>query len=172
MAIPKELLEQLGARRNEISSAVDALRLCEERVRDNSGLLESPRAAAQYLTTFINLLTAVVDGVNGVVIGGEAASPRVVADTLRRLAARAEAEETRCREFSDKWVQKPLPFETVRPLLTQMVSIVRHQLGRVRALEDVANRIESSAPPDPDAGRFDRRTLFSRFAEPLKPNKS
>lgn len=167
MSIEAPLLDQLRARRFEAQNALESLGVCRQRVDEHFAKLESAKAAAEYLDTFLDLLTRAVHGLDAIIDGGEPARPRTAADTLRRLAADAERLEPTCREFSDRWVQKPLPFEEVRPLLTQMVSVARHQLSRLRALEDVAARISASAPP-PEASRFDRRGLFSRLADPLR----
>ncbi len=164
--LPPELLDHLQARRDEVSTALDSLRACRQRVSEASDRLESARATDDYLDAFIGLLARAENGLDTAIGDADRVRARVTADGLRRLAAGARAEERRCREFSDRWVQKPLPHEEVRPLLTQMVSIVRHQLGRLASLEDLAARIEAAAPQV--EGRFDRRALFERFTEPLR----
>ncbi len=166
--IAAEFVDQLRVRRADADAALEALRTCRRRVEEHSAKLESPKAATLYLQIFIDLFTNVVDHLDMLVSDAASAASRPTADALRRLASRAEREEPRCREFSDKWVQKPLPHEEVRPLLTQMVSVVRHQLGRIRALEDLAARIQASAPPAPEEGKYGRRDLFSRLTDPLR----
>jgi hypothetical protein len=100
-------------------------------------------------------------------------------DLLRQIASNAAAEQRRTVMFRDKWVNKPLPFEQVRPLLTELASGVRDQLADYRELTLAASRLAELAPPPPtpdpepkpDEREFDRRALFTKLIKPLGENE-
>ena len=70
--------------------------------------------------------------------------------------------------FRDKWINRPLPYEQVRPLLNQISSETRDQLADYRELHArrLASRGSSPVPEparaDDRPGRSDRRALFNR----------
>jgi hypothetical protein len=89
-------------------------------------------------------------------------------DALRQLAGAAAAEQRRCGLFRDKWINRPLPYEQVRPLLTGVSNRTRDQLADFRHLTEAARRLESLGdlaprPPVPDDGKLDRRALFNKL---------
>jgi hypothetical protein len=74
--------------------------------------------------------------------------------------------------FRDKWVNKPLPYETVRPTLTQLAGDVRDQLNDYREMTLAANvLLELNTPPpaapEPKPEGLGRRELFSKLVRPL-----
>jgi len=71
-------------------------------------------------------------------------------------------------------VNKPLPYETVRPLLSQMAGDIRDQLNDYREMSIAANVLIELNRPKPEPATapastegLGRRELFSRLVRPL-----
>ena len=87
-------------------------------------------------------------------------------DLLRQLASNAAAEQRRCVIFRDKWINRPLPYEQMRPLLNQLSVDTRDQLTAYRSLNAVADVLQSTIGSEPkpgDSDKLDRRALFTRW---------
>ena len=89
---------------------------------------------------------------------------------LRQIASNSAAEQRRSVGFRDKWINKPLPYEQMRELLTQIATDVRDQVADYRDLTLAATRLAEltpePAPPKEEERSFDRRALFTRLIRP------
>lgn len=164
----EDILERLRLLRRDTRQAVESLTVLAERLEEIKSQLESPDAVLEYVDLSIHLIGLQADAFDRLVAEASPDMSPPLAARLRRFAASCEPEERRCREFNDRWVQKPLPSEEVRPLLERVVTEVRAQIARLRGLEGLATLAEASAVPTGDAGRYDRRALFTRLADPLR----
>ena len=68
--------------------------------------------------------------------------------------------------FRDKWINKPLPQERMRPLLNDISVTTRDQLTAFRDLGNIATRLEdliraTTPPQEPEKRRYDRRATAS-----------
>src|SRR6185436_2455376 len=63
----------------------------------------------------------------------------VHAEALRQVASNAALEQRRCLQFRDKWINRPLPYEDVRPLLTEIVNLATNGLAAFRDLTPIAD---------------------------------
>lgn len=150
----------------------DALRSLREQVEASSRQLESPKAAFEYLEFFDGFFSQLAHTLGTVVSEVAGGFVPAHADRLRQLADNAAAEVRRTVQFRDKWVNKPLPYESTRPMLTRIASDVRDQLQDYRDLVVAASRLTAlHAPtaPQPELtpeGRG-RRELFTRLVRPL-----
>ena len=130
-------------------------------------MLENPRAVLEYVDFFIDLFGRIASELDGIAL----ALPENVAaahpGALRQIASDAAVEQRRCLVFRDKWINRPLPHEEVRPLLNQISIDTRDQLLDYGDLTLAAGRLDmrlGTPPPNPKADNaFDRRALFSRF---------
>ncbi len=149
----------------------DTLQSLRPLVDTSSHQLENPKATYEYLDFFDGFFSHVAEAL--ATIAGELSETFVAshADTLRQLAGSAAAEMRRTVVFRDKWVNKPLPYDSVRPLLTQLASDVRDQLTDYREMTLAANvLVDLSASPataEPKPGGLGRRELFSKLVRPL-----
>jgi hypothetical protein len=87
-------------------------------------------------------------------------------DALRQLASNGAAEQRRCLLFRDKWINRPLPYEQVRPLLNQISVDSRDQLTAYRSLNHAVERLQTmygAGPKPPDSDKLDRRALFTKW---------
>ena len=85
-----------------------------------------------------------------------------------RSASNAAVEQRRCLQFRDKWINRPLPYEDVRPLLTEIVNAAANRLTGYHELTPIANELDALArliqPPQAQDGRpLDRRQLFTKW---------
>jgi hypothetical protein len=166
-----DVAAQLAAWRSDAISTLELLVSYREHVRGQAAALENPQAVVDYIEVFV-----------GMIEGASAACERIVADLargpdprqaieLRALAAAGAAEQSRCLVFRDKWINKPLPHERMRPLLNDISVTSRDQLTAFRELLEAAVAIErqlgpgASAQPE-DKKAFDRRALFTRLFKP------
>ena len=99
------------------------------------------------------------------------------ASGLRHLASYAAAEQRRCVRFLDHCLNRMLPYEQQRPLLSGLLVTVRDQLSRYPDLNQLASTLDQLAPPPDTAAlagdvapadaaaerTLDRRQLFTRF---------
>lgn len=148
----------------ETSSALQA-----ERVEAEAQFhrLESPNAILEYIDFFHGFFADAVEQV--VRVSAELAqSPRPEhADTLRQLASNAALEGRRCGIFRDKWINRTLPHEQVRPMLNRISTLSRDRLAAHRDLNAAADAllqiIGPPAPPPAPGDSMDRRALFNRI---------
>jgi hypothetical protein len=168
-----DVATHLAAWRADTHTTTTSLRTLRAQVEEQARFLESPRGALEYLDFFIEWferalieLAAVGDTL------GEGGDDR--GDLLRRLAETAGAEQQRVVGFRDKWINKPLPYEQMRPVLTAIATTVRDQLDDYRDLPLAAAALTPVRPPASAAGTdastpppprlsLDRRALFNRL---------
>ena len=93
-------------------------------------------------------------------------------DMLRQIAANCRTEQRRCLVFRDKCINRPLPHESMRPLLNDISVTTRDQLTAFFDLNNAAARLEriinTTPQPEPDARVMGRRQLFSNLLKPYK----
>lgn len=152
---------------------LDTLRSLRQSVEETSRQLENPNAAFEYLEFFSGFFTRASEELQGIVEQLAAGPSAELADRMRQLANNSAAEQRRTVMFRDKWVNKPLPYEQVRPMLTQIASDVRDQLADYKDLVAAAGRVLELAPPpqpppEPKPESFDRRALFRKIVRPVE----
>lgn len=147
-----------------------ALAALRDQANASSRQLENPKAVLEYLDFFDGFFDRVTQEVGRIDEELATAFVEPHAETLVRLANNAAAELRRTVVFRDRWVNKPLPYETVRPMLTQMANDVRAQLTDYREMPIAAAVLrELSAAPAPPESRpegLGRRELFTRLVRP------
>lgn len=154
----------------------DLLAALRQQVEQVSRQLENPKAAFEYIDFFDGFFARALDELNGVIAAVPAGFTPAHKDGLRQLASNAAAELRRTVVFRDKWINKPLPYETVRPMLSQLAGDVRDQLNDYREMTIAGNVLADlqapSVPPpaeprEPKTEGLGRRELFSRLVRPL-----
>jgi hypothetical protein len=167
------LLEHLRRWRSDTAATIDRLCAHRERAAEVARQLESPQAVVEYLDFFVDwfrrageeiarILEQLARGVDG-----------RAADALAQIASNAALDERRCLIFRDTWINRPLPYEQVRPLLHAISSDTRDQLVDYRDLRLVAARLRALAETAPaDSQALGRRELLTRLlgrdAEPRR----
>jgi hypothetical protein len=166
------VLDHLRGWHRDTLATVERLRGHRTSVEANQRQLEGPQAAVQFIEGIVDVLggcAADFERTIAEIAAGVSASHAV---TLKGLATRAANEESRCLRFRDKWLNKPLPYEAMRPLLSAIATDARDQLVDYRAVKHAVAQIETlvrlTQPADEpassdDARVFDRRALFTRF---------
>lgn len=164
----EDILQHLRAWHANTLETTASLRALRTRIGEHARQLESPAAALEYLDLFADWFDRAAADLDRIV----AALPHDVArthlDTLRQIASNAAAEQRRCLIFRDTWINRPLPYEQTRPLLSELARLTRDQLDEYRDLNVAAERLERFAGPagrpPRDRGRgLDRRALFTRW---------
>ena len=163
-----DVIEQLTRARSEASDSIEVLRAARGRVETDAPKFESPKAILEYLDFFIGFFLSAAADLDHVIAELPASPSRAGVDTLRQIASNSAAEQRRCLMFRDKWINKPLPYEDVRPLLNQVSVDSRDQLTAFRNLNIAADQLDKlvgpvTAPPPPEEGKLDRRALFTRW---------
>jgi len=170
-----EVLALLAERRAQALQAVAQLRVYRQQVEEGARQLENPRAAADLADFFIDFLTGAASGLEGVAAELTVGVRRPQIDALRQVASNAAAEQRRCLIFRDKCINKPLPYEQMRPLLSGLLSSARDQLDSLKQLSAAAAAIEplvaQAAAAEEDPRSFDRRALFTRLFRPEDDEK-
>jgi len=162
------LMEELRARHDGAAGAAAALRELLTQAEASAKQLENPNAVREYidfLAEFFDRAAAELEQIAGQLADG--LQPAHV-DALRQIASNSAAEQRRTGIFRDKWINRPLPYETVRPMLTAISNTSRDEIAALRALTDTAAAIEPSIgqPDEADSKGLDRRQLFSRLFRP------
>lgn len=163
-----DVLEQLTRARGEVSESIELLRASRGRIETGSARLESPKAVLEYLDFFIGFFMSAAADLDHVIAELPETPSRAGIDALRQIASNSSAEQRRCLMFRDKWINKPLPYEDMRPLLNQISVDSRDQLTAFRNLNIAADHLERLAvppapPPPPPDPRLDRRALFTKW---------
>lgn len=162
-----DILEHLRAWKADTLETIESLGADRQRVEERASQLESPAAAIEYIVFFEALFGRVAADLDRVIREVPLGVRRVHVDLLRQIASNAAAERRRCLLFRDKWISRPLPYEDVRPLLSQIAAATRSQLDDYEELQHAAARLENLAAPEAalrDQGRgLDRRALFTRW---------
>jgi hypothetical protein len=161
------VIERLGLWRNDAVATLELLNGYRQQVEQHRAQLENPQAVSEYLAFFVDMAGSAVaacERIAGELSGG---IERRHIDSLREVASRGAAEQRRCLQFRDKCINKPLPHESMRPLLNDLSIATRDQLTALGDLGATADRLETlitKAPEATDSARsFDRRALFTRL---------
>jgi hypothetical protein len=162
-----ELIAQLMNEQARAVAAVESLRALREEVTANERQLEGPKAAAEQIDFFMGFFHHGAEEIGRIAAGLPDGISRAGIDALRQLASNSAAEHRRLVQFRDKWVNKPLPYETMRALLTGISDVTRTQLDAFRGLTETATALDAGFAEQESKG-FDRRALFSRLFKPEK----
>jgi hypothetical protein len=163
----QDVIDQLAARKADALSTLEMLRAQRARVVDESAKFENPQTVLDYLDFFIPAFDDVVRECDR--ISGELAQKvrRAHIDVLRQIAANCRTEQRRCLVFRDRCINRPLPHESMRPLLNDISVTTRDQLTAFYDLNNAAARLEriiNTTEPEPDPKRtLRRRDLFTRL---------
>ena len=165
-----DLLPRLAGWRDETRASVAALHGLRQQAEENAKKLESPPAVLEFIDFFSGFFTEAAATVERVGAELEQGPKPAHADALRQLASNAAVEQRRCLRFRDKWINRPLPYDDVRPLLSEIATLTGTRLTAYRDLlgaADSLNAVIGPAPTSPDDGRaLDRRALFTKWFEP------
>jgi hypothetical protein len=162
------IIEELHARHEGATRAAAALRDLRTQAEASAKQLENPNAAREYIdffAEFFDRAAAELEQIAGQLADG--LQPAHV-DALRQIASNSAAEQRRTGIFRDKWINRPLPYETVRPMLTAISNTSRDEIAALRTLADTAAAIEPSIgqADEGDSKGLDRRQLFARLFRP------
>jgi len=153
--------------RSGTTETSDLLRSSRLVIEANAKQLENPKAVLEYIDFFLDLFARTVAEFDRLLADLPGGAGRAHLDLLRQIANNAAAEQRRCVMFRDKWINKPLPYEQMRPLLNQVSTDSRDQLNEYRGLLAAADRLEAlaAAPPVPptEEGKLGRRELFTKW---------
>jgi hypothetical protein len=172
---PQDVVEQLAARKADAVHTLETLRAHRAKVVEESSKFENPKAVLDYVDFFIPAFEEVV-------VACDALSEQIVVkvqrahiDLLRQIAANCRVEQRRCLVFRDKCINRPLPHETMRPLLNDISVTTRDQLTAFYDLNNAAAKLEqiiNTMEPEPEPKRvMGRRQLFSNLVKPLKDRR-
>ena len=158
------LLEQW---QGEAQAAVDSFATLRQRTEESSQRLESPQGILQFID-FFSMFFADAASVFERLKAEVAQAPQPVhAEALRQITSNAALEQRRCLQFRDKWINRPLPYEDVRPMLTEIVNAAANRLTGYHELTPIANELNSLArliqPQAQDGRPLDRRQLFTKW---------
>ena len=169
--------------RADVLGTVERLQTLRRGAEERSSKLENPKAAAEYVELFVDWFGRVVADLDTLLAELPGGFTEAHADLLRQIASNAAVEMRHTVVFRDKWVNKPLPYDEMRPLLTQLAGDVRDQLNDLKEMTLAAARVgqligppslpEPSGPVEsgegesaPERRPFDRRALFKRIVRP------
>ena len=164
-------MEHLRLWHADTLDTIETLRSYAQQVEQNAARLENPGAVIEYIDFFADLLGRLAVDLDRVRAELPTGITRAHVDGLRQLASNSAVEQRRCVIFRDKWVNKILPYEQMRPLLDQISVTTREQLAEYRELTAAASILETLAGnpgvPATDASSgdntLDRRALFNRL---------
>ena len=161
-----DIVEQLQRSRSDTVETMELLRASRQQIEEHAKQLEGPGAALEYVDFFLGFFGGAAADLERMCAELPRGPTRAHLDLLREIASNASIEHRRCLMFRDKWINKPLPDERMRPLLNQLSTDSRDQLAAYRGLNNAALSLETLAGPDtasPDKGKLDRRALFTRW---------
>jgi hypothetical protein len=163
-----DIIRHLRAWQADTLATTESLRLSRQRIGEHVRQLESPEAALEYIDFFVDSFDRAAADIDLIVMELPRGVQRTHLDTLRQIASNAAADQRRCLMFRDKWISRPLPYEQVRALLSQIATDTRDQLEDYRELNLAAERLEGLAgpearPPRDPSRALDRRALFTRW---------
>jgi hypothetical protein len=164
----EDILVHLRRWREDSQGTIESLQACRQEVEQGSRQFESPQAALEYIDFFIGFVGRAVADIDLVVAEIPQGIKATHLDALRQIASNAAAEQRRCLMFRDKWINRPLPYEQVRPLLNRISNETRDQLADYRDLTLAVSRLAATAgplpaPEPPPARTIGRRALFNRL---------
>lgn len=167
IVLVEDILEHLRAWKADTLETIELLGADRQRVEARAPQFESPAAAIEYIGFFVDLFGRAAADLDRVIEEVPLGVRKAHLDLLRQIASNAAAERRRCLLFRDKWISRPLPYEDVRPLLSQIAAATRNQLDDYEELRHAAARLEELAAPEAaprDEGRaLGRRALFTRW---------
>jgi hypothetical protein len=155
--------------RDHAQGAVDTFAALRQKAEESSRRLESPSGVLQFIDFFSTFFADAAEVFERVRAELEQAPLRVHAEALRQVASNAALEQRRCLQFRDKWINRPLPYEDVRPLLTDIVNTAADRLPGYRDVNPIADELDVLVrliqPPSPkeETGPLDRRQLFTKW---------
>jgi hypothetical protein len=161
-----DIVEQLQRSRSDTLETIELLRSSRQQIEEHAKQLEGPGAALEYIDFFLDLFTGAAANLDRMSAELPRGLTRDHLDLLRQIASNASIEQRRCLMFRDKWINKPLPDERMRPLLNQLSTDSRDQLAAYRNLNNAAVSLEALAGPEhgsEDDRKLDRRALFTRW---------
>jgi len=163
----RNVVERLGLRTADALSTLEMLRSHRAQVESERSKLENPTAVLEYLDYFIPAIEEVVLECDRIVSELPQRIRRAHIDVLRQIAANCRVEQRRCLQFRDRCINRPLPHESLRPLLNDISVTTRDQLTAFYDLDNVAallaqiiNLDETESDPK---RTLDRRQLFTRL---------
>lgn len=166
------VVSQLEARTRDAVQSLEALAALRERIVSDASRFENSRAVLEYLDYFAEAIEEVVRELTRIAAELPERVDRAQIDLLRQVAANCRVEQRRCLVFRDQCINRPLPDETMRPLLNDLSVTTRDQLTAFYDLASAAGRLDrilASRQPQVDARRtIDRRRLFTRLFTPPK----
>ncbi len=169
---PQDVVEQLAARKADAVHTLETLRAHRAKVVEESAKFENPKAILDYVDFFIPAFEEVVVACDTLSDQIVVKVQRAHIDLLRQIAANCRVEQRRCLVFRDKCINRPLPHETMRPLLNDISVTTRDQLTAFYDLNNAAAKLEqiiNTMEPEPEPKRvMGRRQLFSNLVKPLK----
>ena len=165
-----DLLPRLAGWRDETRASVAALNGLRQRTEENARKLESPPAVLEFIDFFSGFFTEAAATFERIGAELEQGPKPAHAEALRQLASNAAVEQRRCLKFRDKWINRPLPYEDVRPLLTEIPTQTANRLIAYRDLQGAADLLDAligRGQGSHDDGRaLDRRALFTKWFSP------
>jgi hypothetical protein len=164
----EEIITRLSGEQARAAAAIESLRLLREQVTAGERQLEGPTAAFEHIDYFQGFFHRGAEEIGRVAASLPAGVRRADVEAIRQLASNSAAEQRRLVQFRDKWVNKPLPYEQMRAVLTGISDVARQQLDAFRALAGTAEVIEAVLleREQKDGKAFDRRALFNRIFKP------
>ncbi len=169
---PQDVVEQLAARKADAVLTLETLRAHRAKVVEESAKLENPQAVLDYVDFFIPSIEEVVAACDTLSAEIVVTVQRAHIDLLRQIAANCRVEQRRCLVFRDKCINRPLPHESMRPILNDISVTTRDQLTAFYDLNNAAAKLEriiNTVEPEPEPKRvMGRRQLFSNIFKPLK----
>ena len=165
----EDLIEQLQRLQAGATAAIESLESDRLEIESNSSKLEGPVAALEYIDFFAGFLTHVSQECARIAVELPSGVQKASVDVLRQMASNSAAEQRRCLQYRDKWINKPLAYEVMRPLLNSISLVTRDQLVAFRALGDIAAELDKSAgfqEPRDEGKTLDRRALLTRLFKP------
>jgi hypothetical protein len=164
----ESIVQDLGRHEALARASVAALLERRAEVEASTAQLEGPAAVLEYIDYFCGVFQRAAEELGQMAAALSDGVRQAHVDALRQLASNSAAEQRRSVMFRDKWINKPLPFEAVRPLLTGISRTTREQIDALRSLTDTASVLEPLvvAAEEPRDKGLDRRELFNRLFRP------
>jgi hypothetical protein len=164
---PDSPTSRLERSRDDTRATLQTLAALRARVEAVSARLESPAAVLEFIDFFSGFFVEAAATFDRLIAELELNPERRHAEALRQLASNAAVEQRRGLKFRDKWINRPLPYEDVRPLLSEISNHTGQQLTAYRDLNLAAaelDEVAGPAVPAADEGRpLDRRQLFTKW---------
>ena len=158
---------QLERWRDQAQAAVERFASLRQQTEERSRYLESPPGVLQFIDFFAMFFADAAAVFERVKAELEQPPQGVHAEALRQVASNAALEQRRCLQFRDKWINRPLPYEDIRPLLTEIVNTAANGLAGCRDLTPIADELDVLArliqPQKEESGPLGRRQLFTKW---------